>query len=186
MTRPRVFGSHCGVKLVGIQARSAAIGLLLTVSAACGGDLPPPTGPSVPFLLQGEARVARVEVVADRESLSASARALLRDRGAIEIVRQSALDWFDHRDRFDRDGELELRVRIRELRLRSQATALLFSGISGADRLEASVVASRQGTVLKTYAVGAASALGGRVWSDPTERLRRLARLLGQQIALGL
>ena len=70
--------------------------------------------------------------------------------------------------------------------LRSQATALLFSGISGADRLQASVVASRQGTVLKTYAVGAASALGGRVWSDPTERLRRLARLLGQQIALGL
>lgn len=186
MTHTLVFGSHCGVNLVGIQARSAALGLLLVVSAACGGDLPLPAGPSVPFLLQGEARVARVEVVADQESLSASVRALLRERGAIEIVRQSALDWFDHRDRFDRDGELELRVRIRELRLRSRATALAFSGISGADRLEASVVASRQGTVLKTYAVGAASALGGRLWSDPTVRLQRLARQLGQQIALGL
>jgi len=154
--------------------------------AACAGDLPAPTGASVPFLLQGDAQVGRVEVIADPESLSASSRALLRERGALATVRQSALDWFDHRSRFDPDGELELRVRVRELRLRSYATALLFAGISGADRLEASVVASRQGTVLKTYAVGAASAVGGRPWSDPTERLQRLARMLGQRIALGL
>ena len=85
----------------------------------------------------------------------------------LEIVRQSALDWFDHRDRFDRQGELELSVRIRELRLRSRTTALLFARISGADRLGASVVASRDGSVLKTYAVRSASALGGRAWSDP-------------------
>jgi len=168
------------------HARRAALGLLLAVSAACGGDLPAPSGRSVPFLLEGEARVGRVEVVAARESLSGSTRSLLQERGALEIVRQSALDWFDHRDRFARDGELELRVRILELRLRSRVTALLFARISGADRLEASVVASRQGTVLKTYPVAAASALGGRAWSDPTERLQRLSRLLGQRIALGL
>lgn len=167
------------------RLRACVLLLGLMGGVACAAARPPaPPPPGPPFLLAGEARVGRVEVEA-APGLGREARARL-EAGTGDVLRQSVLDWLDQRGRWDPSGALAVQVQVGTLRLRSRLRALLPGSWGRPDVLAARVRVSRQGELLKSFGVEATSRLGGRAWWDPAERLRRLARILGQRVVEGL
>jgi hypothetical protein len=163
------------------------VGIAIVVGAvlglACASPMEPPPAAHAPFLLTQGLAVRGLHVEADA-ALDPSARDDLERLEAREVIRQSALDWLEHHDQFDPDtGELELRVRVRALSLRSRTSAWLWPDVAGTDRLEASVAALADGDLRKTFGVRTETRVGGKAWREPEARLRRLAQQLGRQIA---
>ncbi|MDH3520677.1 MAG: hypothetical protein OEM49_09500 [Myxococcales bacterium] len=161
--------------------------VLLLLPAGCSrAPLPRLAERPAPSRLAGGARVASIAVRADPDQLSEAQRARLQRHAVTALVRQSALDWLDAGGRLAADGDLALRVEIRTLRLRGSLAARLLGRAAGADQLGAQVWILRDGAVIDGYEVRVASALGGRDWKDPAERLARLAHILGRRVAEGL
>jgi hypothetical protein len=72
-------------------------------------------------------------------------------------------------------------------RLSGAQRALLFGCAARADRLGASVLATRDGQRLKDFSARVTNVgAGGPDWKDPEERLQRLTRILGRRVAEGL
>lgn len=161
-----------------LRARLAAAALL---ALACAGPppLPEPVAPA-----HGEP-VGGVQV-APGPGLPGRAAALLEEERALAVLRQSTLDWLEQGERLDPRSELEVRVEVESLELRSPAVAWLFSALAGPDRLAVRVELRRRGDAVRTFHTGAASALSGFAWRDRGERLRRLARRVGHRVAGGL
>jgi hypothetical protein len=155
-------------RLTFIALSICGLGLACATSA-------PPCEPSEPEV----GRFARVEVAIDRE---ASLRA---DRGTrvAALVRQSARDWLEQRNRLASDGDLTLLVTIDDGRLRTAAVAWWFAWIAAPDHLDAQVSVLRGLDRVPRCPVRVESALAGYSWRDPDARLDRLARRLGHRIA---
>jgi hypothetical protein len=126
------------------------------------------------------AKVARVEVALapGAGSLGSGAAARL-----VTIVRQSALDWLDQRDRLAPDGQLSLVVTIDSARVRGTVATWLFAWAAAPDHLAAQVLVVRDLEISPRCPVRVESALSGYSWRDPDARLERLARRLGHRIA---
>jgi len=127
-----------------------------------------------------------MEVTLDTQRLSSAQQKQLRRHETAAVLRQTALDWLDARGHFDLEGEIALRVQIRDLRVRSQLAVLLLGGVAGSDHIEVSVVVLRGGEAVDDFAAHVVSAAGGRDWKRPGDRLERMARMLGQRVAEGL
>ena len=170
---------HAVSRAIGALA-VASLAIALLACAPNGSREPSGQGP--PRVLVDGARVAHLDVGGDAGALSASARALLDRYEVGAALRQSTLDWLDERGAFDPEGELDVLVQIRSVRLRSAAVALLLGSLGGEDRLATFVVVTRDAVVVKTFEAEASSSSGGRGWRDPAERIERLARMLGRRI----
>jgi hypothetical protein len=158
-----------------VRARLAIIALAISGLACAGAPAPSCDRPSEPE----QGRFARVEVAIGRD---ASLRA---DRGArvAALVRQSARDWLEQRNRLASDGDLTLLVTIDDERLRTAAVAWWFAWIAAPDHLAAQVAVLRGLDRVPRCSVRVESALSGYSWRDPDARLERLARRLGHRIA---
>lgn len=154
------------------------------LGAACGGaPEPSPSHPLPSEPLAGE--VGAIEV-ASGPALGAAAVRVLEAGGALAVLRQSARDWLEQRGRLAADGQLELRIEVTSLHLRSSVTVWLLSALAAPDHLEVQVVALRSGEPVREFRVRAESALSGFAWRDPGERLRRLARRVGRRLVEGV
>ena len=128
-------------------------------------------------------RFARVEVALAPEATSLDAESTAR---ILALVRQSARDWLEQRDRLAPDGALSLELRIDSARLRSAWVTWLFAWAAAPDHLSAQVSVLRGLERAARCPVRVESALAGYAWRDPDARLERLARRLGHRIAEGL
>jgi hypothetical protein len=161
-------------------ARQLAIALGIGTSLACASAPAPRCEPSAE---PESGRFARVEV-----ALPPDGSKLAPEEGArlVALVRQSARDWLEQRDRLSTDGELTLLVAIDGARVRSAAVAWLFAWLAAPDHLTAQVSVLRGLDRESRCPVRVESALSGYSWRDPDARLERLARRLGHRIADGL
>jgi hypothetical protein len=167
--------------------RRAALVVLVLGLVACRAPAPLPDWPrTLPSVLEQEGvEVGSVEVVAD-DALSATDWARIEADEADRVVRQTILDWLDYKGHWAPGAGLAIRVRIREFRLRSAARARVLEGLGGGDRLVAGVTVLRGPETIKAYATGVDSSVGGREWFGSSERLRRMARILGVRVVEGL
>jgi hypothetical protein len=152
----------------------------LALGLACAG------GPAPRCELASEAapgRFAQVEVTVVGDAASLGAESTARLAG---LVRQSARDWLEQRDRLAPDGELTLQVTVDVARLRSSTVTWLFSWAVPPDQLAAQVAVRRGEERTSRCPARVESALAGYSWRDPDPRLERLARRLGHRVAEGL
>ena len=163
------------------QLRGLAVSLGLGASVLACGGAPAPQPALHPAALGPDALVADVRVKSAASLSAGDTRAL--DAVAVDqVVRQSALDWLEHRQRFHRDGAIRVTVLLRALRLRSWLVAWVWPDWSGVDSLAADVTVLRGSQVLMRFPARADSSIGGWEWRASGERLDRLARRLGRTI----
>ena len=128
-------------------------------------------------------RFAQVDVALAGDAASLDAKTAARVSG---LVRQSARDWLEQRDRAAPEGELALEVSIEAVRVRGSLSAWLFAWALAPAALAAQVSVRRGAERVPRCPVRVESALSGYSWRDPDPRLDRLARRLGRRVAEGL
>jgi hypothetical protein len=162
------------------DSRTLAIAAAV-LGLACA-SAPPVEPASRPAPVAG--RYARVEVaLAQRGAPCLEADAAAR---LAAVVRQSARDWLEQRERLAPDGAYALAVTVDSARLRSAWVTWLFAWVAAPDHVAARVSVLRDGAPVAGYPVRVESALAGYSWRDPDARLDRLARRLGHRLAEGL
>jgi hypothetical protein len=151
----------------------------IALGLACAAPREPSSHPA-----RVAGRYARVEVALAQDG----ARCLDADDAArlIGVVRQSARDWLEQRDRLAPDGAYTLEVTVESARLRSGWVTWLFAWAAAPDHVAGRVSVLRGGARVARYPVRVESALAGYSWRDPDARLDRLARRLGRRLAEGL
>lgn len=160
-----------------------AAALTLGIQACGGASARMDEEPGAARLAGEVSRVA----VSSASTLGPAGRRALAQADALAVLQQSTLDWLAQDGRLaTRSGGLELRLEVDALHLRSPLVTWLFAWLAGPDRLEAQVQVSRSGAALRDLRVTVSSSLAGFGWRDSTERMRRLARRLGRQVAEGL
>lgn len=169
-------GRSPALRLRGIAAFFAGLGL------ACALSPEQPPDPKDLARHWGALRIADVEVETSGQLAPSDLRGLARYE-VPAVLRQSTLDWLEQHQRFHRQGELRVEIRVEALRLRSAFAARWWPGLGAPDRLAVRVTLRRGDARLQGFATFVESRLGGSDWGDPGERARRLARRLGQRVA---
>ncbi|MFP8875344.1 MAG: hypothetical protein VCB99_00235, partial [Myxococcota bacterium] len=156
--------------------------LLAGLGFACALLPEQPPVPQAPARDLGALRVSDVEVETSAQ-LAPSGLRSLSNYEVPEVLRQSTLDWLEQHQRFGRQGELRVEIRVEALHLRSAFAARWWPGLGAPDRLAVRVTLHRGEVRLHGFEAFVESRLGGNDWGDPRERARRLARRLGQRVA---
>lgn len=138
--------------------------------------------PAPPTPLSERERVAELRVTL-AGALDPDARAALERVEVPMLLRVSALDWFEHRSRFDRQGEVELDVEVRALSLASGLSVWLWRSLVGEDSLEVRVTLRDASGSRAVFALTERTGVGGFSWRHADLRLDRMARRLGRRIA---
>ena len=167
-----------GLRLRGL--RIALGGWIAATLLGCASPAPQ-VQPAPPPLPDG-ARVSdlRVELSA---SVGPAERKSLERVDAHQLLRLSALDWFEHEKRFDPNGSVEIRVEVIALSLRAAAAVWLWPDMGSPDALTVRVYLRLQNETREAFTWEEQTRVGGWEWRDADARLERLARRLGRRIA---
>lgn len=143
---------------------------------------PVPRMQPTPPLLPDGASVAdlRVELAA---SLDPAERKRLERVDVRELLRLSALDWFEHEKRFAPNGSVEILVEVLALSLRAAPAVWLWPDLGSPDALAVRVHVRLPKEAREAFTWEEQTRVGGWEWRDADARLERLARRLGRRIA---
>lgn len=136
----------------------------------------------MPTPLSDTALVADLHVELS-DALEADRRQQLERVEAPLLLRISALDWFEHEGRFEREGETRLLVEVTGLSLRSVLSTWLWPDLPAPDVLAIRVRVRDPAGTRHAFDWEERTQVGGWEWRDPDVRLERLARRLGRRIA---
>ncbi len=152
--------------------------------ASCMG---PPRAPVIPSLQVREASVAadvaskaveRIDIQCAPE-LSADRVAYLESYGTRQRLQNELMKQLASAGRFGHGGRLQLKLEIREFRLRSQASTFLNGAFAGADVLGVRALVTGAGVPDATFETGTSTVRGGQYEDD---RLDRLVKELSRRV----
>jgi hypothetical protein len=138
--------------------------VVVMVTVSCGGRIIPPLAPmNSPLAVGGQVRGIEMGIdsalPADRRASVQTYDATGRTKRQLRAILGS---------NYAGQGDLVLKVRIREFRLRSKASTIWWGGLAGVDMLGVAVSVEREGAVVKEFVTGVAATEGG---ADPGNRL---------------
>ena len=169
------------------QAVSMLVAVLLCAacSSVSGGTKTPENLPMGPSALFAGDQIGNLEVLLDRQNLTPEVTQVAEEYEITRIL--------DNRVReqllalgMSSDGELEVKVEVIGLRLRSNGTAIWWGVMSGGDWITVDVDVRKDGQSVKKFQTGTSTALGGFIYGGRSTRIGRMMKTLSKRIAEGV
>jgi len=162
---------------------------LLFLASACsspsGGIKAPESLPSGPSLLADGSRVGAVSVLLDEEKLTPKMAEVARLNEVPRILQNRVVEQFATRG-MSGEGNLDVKVEVIGMRLRSNGTAIWWGMMAGGDWITVDVDVSRDGRSIKNFQTGTGTSLGGFAYGARSTRVGRMMKTLSERIADGI
>jgi hypothetical protein len=165
--------------------RTAALLAVLLLCAACsavsGGIKSPENLPSGPSALASGQKIGRVAVSLDQQKLPTEVTEVAELYEVTRILTNRLREQLSASG-----GEIEVKVEVIGMRLRSNGTAIWWSFFAGGDWITVDVDVTEKGRTIKRFQTGTGTALGGFAFGGRSVRVGRMMKTLAKRIADGV